>query len=157
MEQSGKKNLLPKAAAITAEKESFISALRQTGGNVSKALLLSNLARKTAYAHLQNDKAFADAWMGAVEEYHDELLAEARRRAVEGEVSGNSVRKSDSLLIYLLKQKSATKRRRARLIETGNIALESVRLVGLKNGLSEEIIVQMQKEVLDKFKAISVV
>ena len=151
----------PKAAMIAIQKQRFVAALRSGGGNVSKALNMSGLARKTAYVHFGNDKAFAEAWQDSVEESIDELYDEARRRAVEGVeiVSGKtgeiSIRKSDALLIYLLKQKAAQRRWRTKLIETGKIAIETVRIAGEKNRLSEETIADIQNEMIEAFNQIS--
>jgi hypothetical protein len=151
----------PKAAVIAVQKQRFVAALR-SGGNVSKALNISGLARKTAYVHFANDKAFAEAWQDVVEESIDELYDEARHRAVEGVeiMSGKtgevSIKKSDALLIYLLKQKAAQRRWRTKLIETGKIAIEIVRIAGEKNRLSEETIANIQNEMIEAFNQISV-
>jgi hypothetical protein len=153
---------MPKAALVAAQKQRFIATLRTNGGNVSNALIASGLARKTAYVHFSNDETFAKAWQEAVEESIDELYDEARRRAVEGVeiISGKtgevSNRKSDTLLIFLLKQKAAQKRWRSRLIETGKIAVETVRFVGEKNRLSAETINNIQNEMIEAFNKISI-
>jgi hypothetical protein len=154
---------MPKAALIAAQKERFITALRSNGGNVSNALIASGLARKTAYVHFSNDETFAEAWQEAVEESIDELYDEARRRAVEGveiisgKTGGISNKKSDTLLIFLLKQKAAQKRWRSRLIETGKIAVETVQVAGEKNRLTYETITNIQNEMIEAFNKISVV
>jgi hypothetical protein len=68
----------------TPEKEKrFLNSLRKYG-NVSKAARAAGVGRRTAYEWREEDKAFAAAWDGALEEATDALELEARRRAHEG-------------------------------------------------------------------------
>lgn len=150
----------PKAIIVAGQKERFIAALRSNGGNVSLALAQSVLARKTAYAHRNSDSEFAAAWQQAQEEALDELYSEARRRAVEGEKiispkTGEIVtKKSDSLLMFLIKQGDKNKKWRARVIQTANIAIESLRASGIKYRLSEKVIRGMEKDLMEGFKQV---
>lgn len=97
----------------TAKKEqAFLTALRETGGNVSRACELAKLARQTVYGWREASQEFATAWAQTVEAGMDDLEQEARRRALEGVEEPvfykgtpcGTIRKySDTLLIFLLK------------------------------------------------------
>jgi hypothetical protein len=150
----------PKAIIVAGQKERFIAALRSNGGNVSLALKQSGLARKTAYAHRNSDSEFAAAWQQAQEEALDELYSEARRRALEGEKiispkTGQVItKKSDTMLIFLLKQGERNKKWRARLIQTGKLAVESLRASGIKYRLSDDVVRAMEKDLLEGFNQV---
>jgi hypothetical protein len=135
--------ITPKAIQINELKTRFIQELRANGGNVSNALKISGLNRKTAYAHFKSDDDFRDDWLDAQEASLDDLCAEARKRALED--------KSDSLLIYLMNQQSANRKWRSRLIKTGQLALKSVLIIGQKHGLSVELIHEIQTEMTTAF------
>lgn len=155
----------PKALDIGRRKEHFIAVLKANGGNVSKALATANLDRRTAYEHLKNDLEFGEAWIAAIEEGQDELYAEARRRAIEGDIKYSNVggkrvkqiERSDTLLIYLLKHGEAQKKWRGRVIQAGNIALETVRSAGAKLGLSHSQIEAIQDEMNEAFGNVSLI
>ena len=94
------------------KRKLFLSALRETGGNVTKACEVANISRVAAYEWRVADSTFALDWESAIEEGTDELEQEARRRAVEGvkkpvfykgEKIGFVNEYSDTLLIFLLK------------------------------------------------------
>lgn len=81
-------------------------------GNVTAACVAVGIPRRSAYEHRDQFPEFKAAWEEAKDTAADALEAEARRRAVEGEEQtwtdkdGNehtSVRRSDALLIFLLK------------------------------------------------------
>ena len=150
----------PKAIIVAGQKERFIDALRSNGGNASLALKQSGLARKTAYAHRNSDSDFAAAWQQAQEEALDELYSEARRRALEGEKiislkTGQEVtKKSDSLLIFLIKQGDKNKKWRGRIIQTAELAIKSARAAGVKQGLSETVIKAIETEIIQGFNQV---
>ena len=89
----------------------FIASLAEHGV-VQQACEESGVGRSSAYKHRQEDSDFAEAWDEAVEASTDLMIAEARRRAVQGVDEpvfyGGSrvgtIRKySDSLLMFLIK------------------------------------------------------
>jgi hypothetical protein len=156
--------LRPKADEIERRKKGFIKQLSRNGGNVSDALNKSGLARYTAYAHLKTDKEFAELWQEALETSYDELFAEARRRAVEGEICRvrddkgkvyETRKKSDTLLIFLIKMSEARLKWRGRIVQTGNLALNTVRTAGTEAGLTEEQILHIQEAMRKDFKSVS--
>lgn len=61
----------------------FLSALR-IDGNVSRAARVAGVSSSTAYALRKTDADFAAAWADAHEDAGDNLIHEARRRAVDG-------------------------------------------------------------------------
>jgi len=150
----------PKAIIVSTQKQRFITSLRSNGGNVSHALKQSGLARKTAYAHRNSDLEFAAAWQQAQEEALDELYSEARRRALKGEKiispkTGQVIaKKSDAVLIFLIKQGDKNKKWQARVIQTANIAIESIRASGAKYRLAEDVIREMEKDLLENFNRV---
>ena len=92
----------------------FLSALSQTG-NVGMSCRTAKLSRRYVSGLLQADTDFSDAYTQAMEDAHDLLCAEARRRAVKGIVlstgkpskakPGAQSRKfSDPLLMLLIRQ-----------------------------------------------------
>lgn len=89
----------------------FIEILGQTA-NVSQAARAAGFARTRVYALRRARPDFAAEWDEAVETACDRLLAEARRRAVDGvaravyyqgRVVGEVRRYSDRLLMFLLR------------------------------------------------------
>lgn len=64
-------------------KKHFLAHVRTTG-NVSLAAAAADVGRRTHYDWLKSDPAYAQEFMEALDEAADLLLAEARRRAVEG-------------------------------------------------------------------------
>ncbi len=156
----------PKELVTEAQKDLFTKTLRSNGGNVSKALITSNLSRATAYRHFKDDKAFAEGWLDALEASNDELFTEARRRATEGfeesvyhngQVVGKVQKYSDTLLIFLLKQSEAQKKWRNRLIQAGNLALDTVRKEGERLQLEDEAILQIQTAITERLNDIMLV
>lgn len=63
--------------------KAFLAALAQNG-NVGLACKAAKIGRRTAYNWREADKAFAEAWLDALEEAADTLEAEAWRRARDG-------------------------------------------------------------------------
>lgn len=94
------------------KKAAFLEAYAQTG-NISRAATLVGLDRRIHYQWMQNDPDYPGAFHHAGERAVDALVAEARRRALEGVeepvgwyqgVAGGTVQRySDTLLIFLLK------------------------------------------------------
>ena len=89
----------------------FLEALEVTG-TISGAAKAVEIGRQTVYDYMKADTQFSDRCRDAVEGADDELEAEARRRSVEGEqepvfyrgqLVAHKPRKSDALLMYLLK------------------------------------------------------
>jgi len=74
-------------------QQAFLVALENTG-SVTEAASVASIARKTAYQLKRDDPLFAKQWEEALERSADALVAEARKRAVNG---------SDVLLMFLLK------------------------------------------------------
>jgi hypothetical protein len=94
------------------KEEKFLTMLRETGGNVSRACEATGVRRATVYGWRSGDPLFAQAWDEAVEQGLDELEQEARRRAFhgtdrpvfyKGEECGAIREYSDTLMIFLLK------------------------------------------------------
>ncbi len=151
----------PKKSQLTAQKDNFIQSLRENGGNVSMALETAGLARKTAYRHLKEDTVFADAWRAAFEQSVDELFEEARRRAVvgdpklirhkNGKVVDTVYEKSDRLLIHLMKHGEAQKKWRGRIVQVGNISINTIKRCGAEIGLSKEQIEYLQGELIKAY------
>ena len=158
-EQPNKKET-PKAREIQRRKKIFLKALKANGGVVSKALAESGLKRTVAYIHFRDDPEFAEEWVDALESGIDELYEEAKRRAVHGveepvlqggRIVGTTKRFSDKLLIYLLKQGDYQKRWRSRLVQTGNLAMQSIVIAAEEAGLNEKQISIIQKTMLKQF------
>ena len=96
------------------KKAAFLEALRHTG-NITKAAEVANCSRTNHYNWLKADTSgeYEMAYRDAIEHAVDELETEARRRAIEGDEEpifdktgreiGSRVRRSDVLLIFLLK------------------------------------------------------
>lgn len=61
----------------------FLQQLR-IDGNVSRAARVAGISSTTAYARRREDADFAAAWADAHEDAGDNLIHEARRRAVDG-------------------------------------------------------------------------
>ena len=102
-------------------ENAFFAALEKTGV-VAWAAKAAGVGRRTVYDHLQADPAFADRWRNALDTAADNLEGELIRRAVEGEqvpvyyqgkVVGHKTRKSDTLLMFAIKN---LQRRREREI-----------------------------------------
>ena len=104
-------------------EEKFLAVLEATG-NVSQAAEAAGTSRQTVFDHQRSDTEFANKCLDAVYAAADIILAEAMRRAVQGEqipvysrgsVVGNRTRTSDTLLIFvhetLLKQAERTRQR----------------------------------------------
>lgn len=160
------RNAGPKATEIEQKKAAFIRHLTKNGGVVSAALNQSGLSRRTAYDHFRTDKEFAEGWHEALEVSRDDLFAEARRRAVEGDVAtsidrnGHQIkqtRKSDTLLIYLIKNAEGQRKWRGRLIQAGNLAIAAVRTSGTELALTEEQILSIQESIVRELEGVSLI
>ena len=102
-------------------EKAFLSALEKTGivGCAAKA---AGVGRRTVYDHKAADPDFAERWEEALDTAEDNLWGEVVRRAVEGEqvpvyykgkVVGHTTRKSDSLLMFAVRE---MQRRRERAV-----------------------------------------
>lgn len=95
-------------------RAAFLETLA-AGQTVSDAAKAAGIARETVYKWRKADPAFAAEWDGAYANGADALVAEARRRAVDGvaepvyhmgRVVGTTQRYSDTLLIFLMKARA---------------------------------------------------
>jgi hypothetical protein len=152
----------PKAENIERKKLAFIKHLAKNGGLVSAALEAAGLARKTAYEHYQSDASFKDKWEEALDFAREGLMVEAFRRAVKGDVRHIKVNgrrqavysKSDKLLQFMI-ERNDKRGVKKRIIDVGQLCLDTVREAGIRLGLSEEQIKGLQDELLERFKKIS--
>lgn len=160
------RNAGPKAADIERMKAAFIRHLTKNGGVVSAALARAGLSRRTAYDHYKADEEFAGNWREALEVSRDDLFAEARRRAIDGNVvtsidrNGHHIkqtRKSDTLLIFLMKNAEGQKKWRGRLIQAGNLAIAAVRTAGTELALTEEQILFIQESIVQELDNVSLI
>lgn len=164
MERGIKKSSL-KNGPLELQKQAFIDELKKNGGLVGKALEKSQLPRVTAYRHFQEDEKFTEAWLAALEESHDALYAEAVRRATVGDVRYRTIagkkisyhEKSDTLLIFLLKHSEYKKKWRSRLVQTGQLAINTVQERGNTIGLTAEQIEDIQLAITEKLTSVSLV
>lgn len=69
---------------MTARKRARFLEVLAREGNVSQAARASGLSRQYAYVLRREDEGFAADWDAALDEAVDELIAIARKRAVEG-------------------------------------------------------------------------
>ena len=92
-------------------ENAFFAALEKTGV-VAWAAKAAGVGRRTVYDHLQADPEFGERWQEALDTAADNLEGELIRRAVEGEqvpvyykgkVVGHKTRKSDTLLMFAIK------------------------------------------------------
>ena len=92
-------------------EKAFLSAL-ETTGIIVHAAKAAKVGRRTVYEHMNGDPDFADRCREALDTAEDNLETELRRRAVEGEqvpvyfkgkVVAHKTRKSDSLLVFAIK------------------------------------------------------
>ncbi len=92
-------------------ERAFLSTLEKTG-NIAGSAKAAKAGRQTVYDHMKADPEFGDRCREALDTAEDNLETELRRRAVEGEqvpvyfkgeVVGHSTRKSDSLLMFAIK------------------------------------------------------
>ena len=97
---------------ITAKKKREFLAVLLERGNVSAAARAVAVSKSTLYEHRKADPQFAAAWDDVKEEFLDGLEEEAARRAKEGveepvyqggKLVGHVVKRSDVLLMFLLK------------------------------------------------------
>lgn len=97
---------------LLRQKEIFLEELARTG-NITAAARTAGWRYPTiAEEHRKDDPQFALAWIDAQRQANDALVAEARRRAVEGvqepvffkgEIVGSITKHSDKLLELLMK------------------------------------------------------
>ena len=92
-------------------EKTFLSTLEKTG-SIAGSAKAAKAGRQTVYDHMKADPDFADKCREALDTAEDSLETELRRRAVEGEqvpvyfkgkVVGHNTRKSDSLLVFAIK------------------------------------------------------
>ena len=89
----------------------FLSTLEKTG-NISSAAKAAKVGRQTVYDHRKADPDFDERCEAALDTAEDTLEAELMHRALEGEqvpvyfkgeVVGHTIRKSDPLLMFAIK------------------------------------------------------
>ena len=92
-------------------EKAFLTALESTG-IVAWAAKAAGVGRQTVYDYLHADEEFAQKWKAALDAAEDTLEQEVMRRAVEGEqvpvyvkgkVVAHNTRKSDSLLMFAVR------------------------------------------------------
>ena len=107
--------------ALDAKKRAWLDAFR-AHGMVSKACEATGCPRSSVYVWRQRDEEFALAWADIEEATTERMEREAYRRAVEGvvdkihvnsagEVVGEEIKYSDTLLIFMLKARRPEKYR----------------------------------------------
>ena len=103
-------------------ENAFFAALEKTGV-VAWAAKAAGVGRRTVYDHLQADPEFGERWQDALDTAADNLEGELLRRAVEGEqvpvyykgkVVGHKTRKSDTLLMFAIKNLQRRREKEAR-------------------------------------------
>lgn len=107
-----KYNRRPRTELTTENLGTFLDVLSQYG-NVTRAAEAAAVSRTALYKRKAEDEEFAKAWDEAVQIGNKQLEDEARRRALEGVVepvfdkdgnqTGERIKYSDTLLIFLLK------------------------------------------------------
>lgn len=112
------------------KRERFLEALKLGKGNVSKALEAAAMSRTAAYDWRNEDEDFRNAWDEVVEASTDDYEDEAWRRAFDGVeepvfYQGKNVgtinRKSDTLLMFMLKSRRPEKFRDNSKVELGGV------------------------------------
>lgn len=86
----------------------------QTSANITASCKVAGLDRNTVFYLREHDEAFQNAFQEAHDASVDALVAESRRRAIEGEVEptgwykgvagGYVTRRSDNLLMFMIKK-----------------------------------------------------
>lgn len=139
----------PKEVAIGKLKELFLLALKESGGNVTRAVDASGLARRTAYDHLARDPDFAAGWREAVEIGHDRITECLHTIALSGH---------DTIaLIYAHKQGAAQKKWRERILDMGRIALRTLHEQSGPLNLSPEQVAGLQENMLTGFAKVPLI
>lgn len=124
----------------------FLAALEETG-TISQAAKAANVGRQTVYDYKSADPEFAYRLEIALAGAADSLEAEARRRAVEGDqvpvyaqgkVVGHKTKKSDTLLMFLIKtlRECCERMERERLVQEKKDQYEEDRDSFLRGELS---------------------
>ncbi|MEJ7863257.1 MAG: hypothetical protein WKF90_16630 [Pyrinomonadaceae bacterium] len=167
LQSNKKEQATPKHAAIEKMKKDFLINLKSNSGNVSKALEVSGLNRQTAYRHFGDDEEFRNAWLDATEYALDELVVEARRRAVEGvkreifdsrgNVIGTKQEYSDRLLIFMMSVHERQRKWRGRTVQTAQAAIDTVESSGKEIGISNEQIERLTEKMIEKYKEIPLI
>lgn len=102
-------------------EKTFLSAL-ETTGIVSRAAKAAKVGRRTVYDHMKADPDFAKRCKEALDAAEDSLEEEVMRRALEGEqvpvyskgkVVGQITRKSDTLLMFAIRNRQQRREREA--------------------------------------------
>ena len=100
-----------------AKKKAFLRAVMISGGNLSSAARAAGISTSTHYDWCDKDPTYAAAFSVALDKSTQALLDEAVRRATEGdkdpivhkgEIIGYRDKRSDNLLMFLLKQRDPT-------------------------------------------------
>jgi hypothetical protein len=159
------KALTPRKSTIARQMEKFLVDLRSNGGIVSKALKSSGPSNATAYNRFASDPDFRAKWLEAEDFAGDELFTEAITRATKGELEpvyqggkkvGTIRRKSDTLLIYLMKRHDNKRMIKRKLIEIGQRSLKALKAEGQKAGLSIEQIIQIESAIIDELNKVTI-
>lgn len=156
----------PKARAIGERKKRFLKVLAECGGVVTDACKASGLDRKTAYVHYHQDPEFRSGWHEALETAYDEIIREGRTRAIKGTTRTTehpdgtktvTTEKSDHMLVHLMKHHEVQRKWRGRMIEMGNLVLETVRKTAKGAELTEQQIMELEDALLEAFGKVSLV
>ncbi len=116
-----KKQEKPRSLAMmrSRKKRAFLAALVESGGSVTVAADAAGIARHTYRDWVDKDPVFAEAFTIAFDESTVTLEAEAVRRATvgdlepiihKGDVVGHRSKRSDNLLMFLLKERKPSYR-----------------------------------------------
>jgi hypothetical protein len=112
------------------KRDRFLSELAAHEGDVSAACSAIGVGRRSIYDWRENDEDFAAAWDDVVEASTEKLEREAYRRAhdgveepvfYQGEICGHVMKKSDTLLMFILKGRKPEKYRDNSKVELGGI------------------------------------
>jgi hypothetical protein len=154
----------PKKESITLLKRRFVEHLAANGGIASAAFESSGLSKRTAYRHFKEDPDFKEAWETAMTTASDELWAEARRRALNGDevihidADGSkrvTIKKSERLLIHLL-EKQGDRKWQLLLKDTARAAWEVIGLAGNELLLPPEKIAHIRRRLIEAFNEITI-
>lgn len=119
------------------KREQFLAELALHEGDVSASCAAVGVGRRSMYDWREDDQDFAAAWDDVVEASTEKLEREAYRRAhdgveepvfYQGEVCGHVMKKSDTLMMFILKGRKPEKYRDNSKVELGGIGGGPIRL-----------------------------
>ena len=122
--------------AKKGRQNAFLEAFRQCA-TITHAAEIAKVSRRVHYKWIEKDEEYQKAFAEAQFEASDALIAEARRRAIQGvsepvyykgEVVGSIQKYSDTLLIFLIKGDQPEKYRE-HLHHTGDLNVNLVQLL----------------------------